>query len=364
MSVILYKTRCRGRASISDFERGGQFFRYRAVLQLDIIGQPVLERRVILSRNQRGQVLAAFVRDVKAVRRDEIARHLFFLVRDVFEFRGLDCPSVRLVRFADDHGHDGVAALEREVNRGFANSISLLRIGFGRDVARGALQIIGDRPMVFIAELVLDEVGNLRRDAAELRVPERVLEPRFGKEFTVGVAQAFRHADRAITVLLDDGVDAREKLVRIEYEFGEEQDLRRVAGLFGGKSARRGDPARMPAHDFEHEDLGRGARHRRDVVTGFANAGRHVFRDGAEARAAVGHDQIVVDGFGYAHANHRITERAGNLRDLVRGVGRVVAAVIEEIADVVRLEYFDQPFVLGAIFLQALQLVAARAERP
>ena len=39
------------------------------------------------------------------------------------------------------------------------------------------------------------------------------------------------------------------------------------------------DPAGMPAHHLEDEDLGRGARHRGHVVARFAHAGGDVFRD-------------------------------------------------------------------------------------
>ena len=45
------------------------------------------------------------------------------------------------------------------------------------------------------------------------------------------------------------------------------------------------------------------------------------------------------------------------------GVGRVAAAVIEEITDVVRLEYLDQALVLGLVFRKTLQFIAAGTER-
>ena len=46
----------------------------------------------------------------------------------------------------------------------------------------------------------------------------------------------------------------------------------------------------------------------------------------------------------------------------MRGVHGIVAAVVEEIADVVRAEYVDQPLVLGAILVDPRELVARRAE--
>ena len=59
------------------------------------------------------------------------------------------------------------------------------------------------------------------------------------------------------------------------------------------------------------------------------------------------------------YARHRITKPRGNLRYLVAGVGRIIAAVIKEITDVVRAEHLDQAFKLHTIFIKALELVAA-----
>ena len=52
-----------------------------------------------------------------------------------------------------------------------------------------------------------------------------------------------------------------------------------------------------------------------------------------------------------------------DLRYLLAGVGRVPAAVVEEVADIVRLEDLDQSLVFRAIFIDAFELVAAGAER-
>ena len=72
--------------------------------------------------------------------------------------------------------------------------------------------------------------------------------------------------------------------------------------------------------------------------------------------------QVVVDGLRHADAGDRVAERGADLRDLERGVHRIVAAVVEEVADVVRAEHLDQALVLGAVLLEALELEARRAE--
>ncbi len=53
-----------------------------------------------------------------------------------------------------------------------------------------------------------------------------------------------------------------------------------------------------------------------------------------------------------------IAERTGQLGYLEAGIGGIPAAVIKEIADVMRLEYFHQTLVLASVLLQAFQLIA------
>ena len=123
-----------------------------------------------------------------------------------------------------------------------------------------------------------------------------------------------------------------------------------------------GDPAGVAAHHLEDEDLGRGLGHRLHVEARLAHAGGHVLGHRAEARAVVGDRQVVVDRLGHVHGDERIAHLGGDARDLEAGVGGIVAAVVEEVADVVRLEHLDQALVLVAALLDALELVAAGAE--
>ena len=119
----------------------------------------------------------------------------------------------------------------------------------------------------------------------------------------------------------------------------------------------------MAPHGFVDEDLGRGLGHRSHVQRGFAHRHGGVLGSRTEAGAGVGDGQVVVHGLGYADAGQRVVVGLGQLRDLQRGIGRVVAAVVEEVAHVVGLEHFQQAVVLGFVHFQRLQLVAARAER-
>ena len=118
----------------------------------------------------------------------------------------------------------------------------------------------------------------------------------------------------------------------------------------------------MASHHLHHEHLGGGLGHRGDIKRGLERRDRDILRDRAETRAAIGVGQVVVDRLGHADAGDRVAELLAHLRDLVRGVHRVVAAVVEEVADVVGLEDLDQPLVLGAVLVEALELEARRAE--
>ena len=138
--------------------------------------------------------------------------------------------------------------------------------------------------------------------------------------------------------------------------------MRCIAGLVARETAGGGDPAGMPTHDLHHEDLGRGARHGGDIERRLARGDGDVFRDRAEAGTAVGVRQIVVDRLRHADTGDRIAQGLADLRDLERGVHGVVAAVVEEIPDVVRFEDLDEALVFGAVLLEALQLEARRAE--
>ena len=57
-----------------------------------------------------------------------------------------------------------------------------------------------------------------------------------------------------------------------------------------------------------------------------------------------------------------IAQRFGQLRHLQRGVHGIIAAVIEEVADVVGPEHLDETLVFGAVLLQALEFETGRTE--
>ncbi len=138
--------------------------------------------------------------------------------------------------------------------------------------------------------------------------------------------------------------------------------MRAFAFGLTGQTAGSGDPAGVATHDFEDEHLGRGGAHGSHVITGLADGGGHILCYRTETRAAVGDRQVVVHGLGHVNGLDRVTHGFRQLGDLQAGVSGITATVIEEVADVVGLEYLDQPLVLGAVGFNALQFVTAGAE--
>ncbi len=206
-------------------------------------------------------------------------------------------------------------------------------------------------------------VRDHRRHAAQLRVAEGILGAGIGEELAVGVVHAFGDHDHAVA----DVGDALSFTFARNFSLSNAISGNRMmcgacVGAFAREPAGGDDPAGMAAHDFHDEHLRRRLGHRGHVERGFARGNRDVLRHGAEARHAVGVRQVVVDGLRHADADDLVAELIADLGHLVSGVHGIVAAVVEEVADVVRLEYFDEALVLGAVLLEALELVARGAE--
>ena len=56
-------------------------------------------------------------------------------------------------------------------------SVGLIDVGLGGDVAGRALQVVGQRPMVLVAEAILEELRHHLPDPAQLGVAEASLPP-------------------------------------------------------------------------------------------------------------------------------------------------------------------------------------------
>ena len=86
---------------------------------------------------------------------------------------------------------------------GLADRIGLLHVVVRGDVAGGALQVVGDRIVILVAQIVAHHFGDDRRDAAQLGVAERVACAGLGQELAVCIGRAFADDDDAIAVVVD-----------------------------------------------------------------------------------------------------------------------------------------------------------------
>ena len=176
------------------------------------------------------------------------------------------------------------------------------------------------------------------------------------------VAQPLAGDDDAMPDAADDGLHAGEEVGLVVGALREEDEVRRRVLAAAGEAGGGGEPAGVAAHRLVDEDLGRAVGHRRHVERALAHRDGGVAGGRAEAGAAVGDGKVVVDGLRHADAGQGIAELGGEAGDLERGVGAIVAAVVEKPAHVVRPQHLEQALVARAVVGQRPELGAAAAE--
>ena len=139
----------------------------------------------------------------------------------------------------------------------------------------------------------------------------------------------------AVAVLLVDGIHIGQEFVHVEIH------LRKVHQVGGathhtGQGGCTGKPARVTAHDLNHSDHA-GIVYPAILVHLSARGG-NILGGGGKARAVVGAEQVIVNGLGDAHNPALIARLGHEAADLGTGIHRVVAAIIEEIANIILLE--------------------------
>src|SRR4051812_33591669 len=110
--------------------------------------------------------------------------------------------------------------------------------------------------MALATKLSGDEVGNARRDAAQLRMAEGILQSRRRKEFPVRSLYPLRYGDDALVVTRQSLLDLGQEAFLVECHLRQQQDMRRIALTFSGKRGGGCRPARVPPHQFHREHLG------------------------------------------------------------------------------------------------------------
>ena len=199
--------------------------------------------------------------------------------------------------------------LQCQLHRGRAEFIGLLHVGCRRDVARCALQVIGHGPVELVAVRLLDHVGHHRRGATQLRMAERIARALLGQELAVGVMATFGNHDGAVAVFLDQLLDSREEFLLVEFNLGEKHHDRDA--VIGDQAAGRRNPACVPAHHFEHEDLGRCLGHGPHIERSLERRHRDVLCHRAKAGAAIGDRQVVVHRLGDVDGLYRVAHGFG-----------------------------------------------------
>ena len=151
-------------------------------------------------------------------------------------------------------------------------------------------------------------------------------------------------------------------MVHIEGHFGQADHVHPFAVLGLGQGGRGSQPTGVAAHNL-HDGHVFGAVHR-GVPDDLLHDHADVLGGTAITGGVVGDHQVVVNGLGYAHKADLAADVGAVIGQLADGIHRVVAADIEEVADVQLLQDLKQlqvdSFPLGG--MPVGQLIAAAAQ--
>ena len=238
----------------------------------------------------------------------------------------------------------------------------LLDVGAGGHMGGAALQ----QAQLDAADLgaggSLDHVGQAGSQAAQLGMAEAVGAGglRLGDEAAVGIVDALGHGDDAVLLAGVALGHVLQEGIHVEVHLGQVDEVGAVAAE-AGQSGGCGEPAGMAAHALDDGDHA-GVIHVA-VAADFHEGGGDILGGGGEAGAVVGAEEVVVDGLGHAEHAALVADLGHVLADLVAGVHGVVAAVVEEIANVVLLEDLEDPLEVGIVGIGVGDLIAAGAQQ-
>ena len=182
----------------------------------------------------------------------------------------------------------------------------------------------------------------------------------FGNELSSLVVDSFGNSDKNLAVIVVIYfLDIRDEVFNVKIGLRQIDQIGTEAGVCRGCCACC-KPARVTSHDLNDTD------HRRIIHTCIEvqlHAGADdVASGGREAGAVVRAVQIVVDRLRNAHHAAFITDMLHVLADLVAGIHGIIAAVVEEVTDVVLLEDLKDALIIRFILFIVLQLITAGTE--
>ncbi len=293
---------------------------------------------------------------------DPLAGDLALEVGDALqrqELRVAHVLAVEIVALESDH-LVGVA-IDSGGHGRLAGEVGFHRVGRRSEVRRAALQEGRLDSANLRRNATADDLRELVGETAELGVAEAVVAIGLGlgDEVAVLVVDTLGGDDEALARRVVDALHVIEEGVHVEVHLREVDEIRTGAGV-AREGGGGGEPASVAAH---HLDDGHHAR----IVAGSVVLDLHagsgdVLGGGSVAGAVVRAVQVVVDGLGDAHDAALVAALLHELGNLVAGVHRVVAAVVEEVADIELLEGVENLLVVGRILVRILHLVAAGAE--
>ena len=163
------------------------------------------------------------------------------------------------------------------------------------------------------------------------------------------VGEALGDGDLTSAELAVDSLDVLEERRQTERHFRHVDQMRAVLAVAAPQRRRR----RQPAGLSTHHDIDLDPRQGRHVAVVADERRGHKASGAAVARAVVGHAQVVIDGLGDMEYPQLVVTVARHLVDDAGGVGRVVAANVEEIPNVVLGEDAKDVLAVGVVGLVA-----------
>ena len=211
------------------------------------------------------------------------------------------------------------------------------------------------------AQLVLNGVSQHGSQTAELCMAEAVGSRglSLGYEGAISVVDTLGNSYQAVALLVIDALYVSQELLHVEVGLRQVNQIRTCAHS-GSQTGSTGQPASVTAHDLYDADHA-GVVYASILIDLHAGSS-DILGSGSEARAVVGAEQVIVDGLRNAHYAALVAGLHHILGNLVAGIHGVVAAVVEEVTDVVLLEDLEDALVIGVINIRISQLVAAGAQ--